>query len=217
MGEINGLNLYMYCKDNPVMYADPSGNMALICALLLLGCIGLVSNVAGQALNDLAYHNEFNIGNYLVAAGAGFIGGLFYAIPGAGGVISAAVTSGLTTAGQMAISGEKYDVADYLIMAGGSALLSGATAFAFGKISDKIPFFKDSNYILNNFIEFATDYGGITLNPKVLIQAAGQISIRESVAGFVGSPFGGLPSYFDEVYRLRRLGLSISESFKYAL
>ena len=25
MGEINGLNLYMYCKDNPVMYADPSG------------------------------------------------------------------------------------------------------------------------------------------------------------------------------------------------
>ena len=217
MGEINGLNLYMYCKDNPVMYADPSGNMALICALLLLGCIGLVSNVAGQALNDLAYHNEFNIGNYLVAAGAGFIGGLFYAIPDFGGVISAAVTSGLTTAGQMAISGEKYDVADYLIMAGGSALLSGATAFAFGKISDKIPFFKDSNYILNNFIEFATDSGGITLNPKVLIQAAGQISIRESVAGFVGSPFSGLPSYFDEVYRLRRLGLSISESFKYAL
>ena len=27
MGEINGLNLYMYCKDNPVMYADPNGNM----------------------------------------------------------------------------------------------------------------------------------------------------------------------------------------------
>ncbi len=25
MSEINGLNLYMYCKDNPVMYVDPSG------------------------------------------------------------------------------------------------------------------------------------------------------------------------------------------------
>ena len=24
-GQINGLNLYMYCNDNPIMYCDPSG------------------------------------------------------------------------------------------------------------------------------------------------------------------------------------------------
>ena len=38
----------MYCKDNPVMYADPNGNMNLICALLFFGCIKLVANAADQ-------------------------------------------------------------------------------------------------------------------------------------------------------------------------
>ena len=52
---------------------------------------------------------------------------------------------------------------------------------------------------------------------KLVANAADQQSLREYTAGFVGTPFSGLPNYFDEVYRLRRLGLSISESFKYAL
>ena len=58
-----------------------------------------------------------------MSAGAGFLGGMCYAIPGVGSIVSAAVTSGLTTAGQMIVSGEYYDGWDYLIMAGGSAIL----------------------------------------------------------------------------------------------
>lgn len=42
MGEINGLNLYMYCKDNPVNLCDPSGHFPL----LALGIILLAGSFA---------------------------------------------------------------------------------------------------------------------------------------------------------------------------
>ena len=213
---INKLNLYTYANNNPVIYYDPDGHMALLCALLILGAIGMVANVGSQALTDLAYRNEFKWENYLVAAGAGFLGGMCYAIPGVGSIVSAAVTSGLTTAGQMIVSGEYYDGWDYLIMAGGSAILSGLTALEFGKISNNLSFFKDSNFILDNFSKFATNYGGITLKSTVILQAAGQIAIRETIAGFVGAPLSGIPGYFDRVYRLNKQGLSPVDSFLYA-
>ena len=213
---INGLNLYCYCFNNPVNYVDPDGHMPFLCTLLILGAIGMVANVGSQALTDLAYGNEFKWENYLVAAGAGFLGGMCYAIPGVGSIVSAAVTSGLTTAGQMAVSGEDYDGWDYLIMTGGSAVISGLTAWGFGKLSNNMTFFKDSNFILDNFTKFATNYGGITLKPMVILQAAGQIAIRETVAGFVGAPLSGIPGYFDRVYRLNKLGLSSADSFRYA-
>ena len=213
---VNKLNLYTYANNNPVIYYDPDGHMALLCALLILGAIGMVANVGSQALTDLAYRNEFKRENYLVAAGAGFLGGMCYAIPGVGSIVSAAVTSGLTTAGQMIVSGEYYDGWDYLIMAGGSAILSGLTAWKFGKISNNLSFFKDSNFILDNFSKFATNYGGITLKSTVILQAAGQIAIRETIAGFVGAPLSGIPGYFDRVYRLNKQGLSPVDSFLYA-
>ena len=77
-------------------------------------------------------------------------------------------------------------------------------------------FFKDSNYILERFTKFATNYGGITLKPTVIIQAAGQIAIRETIAGFVGVPLSCIIEYFDKVYHLNKLGLSPTESFYYA-
>ena len=50
MSEINGLNLYMYCKDNPVMYVDPSGNMAwlILAAFLFIGITRAATNAIGQ-------------------------------------------------------------------------------------------------------------------------------------------------------------------------
>lgn len=116
----------------------------------------------------------------------------------------------------MIVSGEYYDCWDYLIMAGGSAILSGLTAWEFGKISNNLSFFKDSNFILDNFSKFATNYGGITLKSTVILQAAGQIAIRETIAGFVGAPLSGIPGYFDRVYRLNKQGLSPVDSFLYA-
>ena len=75
-------------------------------------------------------------------------------------------------------------------------------------LSNNMAFFKDSNFVLDNFTKFATNYGGITLKPRVILQAAGQIAIRETIAGFVGAPLSGILGYFDRVYRLNKLGLS---------
>ena len=61
MGEINGLNLYMYCKDNPVMYVDPSGCFGILAlvaitmaSMLMGGTAQLVSNaIAGKTGGEL--------------------------------------------------------------------------------------------------------------------------------------------------------------------
>ena len=49
---INGLNLYMYCNDNPVMMVDPSGNMPkwLSTTLKILGGVAIVVGLVALTL-----------------------------------------------------------------------------------------------------------------------------------------------------------------------
>ena len=44
---INGLNLYCYCGNNPIMYTDPSGHFPV--AALIIGAIdGAISGLLGR-------------------------------------------------------------------------------------------------------------------------------------------------------------------------
>ena len=61
---VNGLNLYIYCYNDPVNYADPSGNAALTIGVLMLigfisgAAIGAASSVVGQYIaNDCSWDN----------------------------------------------------------------------------------------------------------------------------------------------------------------
>ena len=37
---VNGLNLYCYCLNNPIMYADPSGHSAILIGLIIGAIVG---------------------------------------------------------------------------------------------------------------------------------------------------------------------------------
>ena len=63
---INGLNIYVYCGNNPIMYVDPNGNfivsigvsLTLICAAVLgisLIYLGTQTNLFSSLINDIGY------------------------------------------------------------------------------------------------------------------------------------------------------------------
>ena len=85
---INGLNLYCYCGNNPIMYADPSGHFA-ISALLLCGLalVGIGLTIGGVASDN----------NTLTAVGLGMVGGA--ALASGGIALAGAIATGATLTG----------------------------------------------------------------------------------------------------------------------
>ncbi len=71
-------NLYAYCDDNPVMYRDDAGMFDIVS-----GIFGAVTNVATTYFAAKVTGQECGVGDLLIAATAGFVGGLlmnnFYA------------------------------------------------------------------------------------------------------------------------------------------
>ena len=70
---INGLNLYAYCGNNPVMYCDPTGHFLLELGVVLFGVVGvlgvaLMIGAAGVIIGVVAP----GIGDVLKQIGAGF-------------------------------------------------------------------------------------------------------------------------------------------------
>ena len=97
MGEINGLNLYMYCKDNPVMYADPSGCFALTVTALVwiaFGVSALVGATASVISQEIATDwQHINVLQVIWDAGIAGIGGALSMSPLGWGAMIAANTA----------------------------------------------------------------------------------------------------------------------------
>ncbi|GEM_PF-3689706 len=190
MENLSGLDPYVYCRYDPVMYKDPDGQMPFFVAILILGTIGAVTSFAAQSITDLATSKRFDWGRSGIAAAAGFLGGMAIAIPGAGGIISAALTSGLNTVGQMAYSNNGYVSSDYFAGFLISAVTGAVSSWAFGKLTAGIPFFVDTDFFLSNYVKFVTDWGGIQLSGAVI----GRFTVQIALYGFAT---GMAESFFD--------------------
>ena len=70
---INGLNLYCYCMNNPIMYADPSGHLTVAALLISIG-ISLAFEVLEDAIDGNGWDHDWK--DYLGAGISGLFGGL---------------------------------------------------------------------------------------------------------------------------------------------
>lgn len=70
---LNGLNLYAYCCNNPVMLADPTGTSALLAFLIGAVVVG-ISTLAGAVSGGI--NAAINEQDFWKGFGAGAIGGL---------------------------------------------------------------------------------------------------------------------------------------------
>ncbi len=162
---INGLNLYCYCYNNPISYADPSGHMAfwLACGLVL-GAIGLIGGgvYAGVKSYEAGNTGLDLVGDIALGALVGGAGGFATgALLGAG--ISGALTGSFASGVKDVVIGgiRVYQMAKY----------GGATAAGYMMLDNLSNLFNNSLRVFwsggdvakNRAMSFAQNNGGITL------------------------------------------------------
>ena len=145
--QLNGLNLYAYCLNNPVMNVDPSGHFVLsISAILTIvgisagvgALFGLGSAVVKDLENGKLFDGDVTFRTYIGKLFGGAIAGAGIGVAVAlGAGVGVAVAAGeMLTIGSFAISG----MGAFAISAGASAFFGGLGYVARTTISDQEDF-----------------------------------------------------------------------------
>ncbi len=161
-GQINGLNLYMYCADNPVMYIDGTGYFPLTILLfgLLIGAFAAGAFDAGKQLIQNGWDfssldlgsiaNSAIVGGALglsLALGVVYLGPVIAGVAGASGkaaLIAFCVSSVISFgAGALGYAAEEWfngRTPDFgtAMMHGGFVMLEGMISFGVGGITGSV-------------------------------------------------------------------------------
>ena len=162
---INGLNLYAYCNNDPVNKYDPTGHFA-ISALLIIGGIIVSGAITGLGAMANKEDHESNLG--------AFVGGF---IDGAVGAL--AVAAGLATGG-----------AAGLLLTAGIAFVGGFTgnavgqSISYGDVQWDLSFMQGGiSMLTNSFIFGGLSMAGITQGITWASRFADALKISEVAVG----------------------------------
>ncbi len=144
---INGLNLYAYCNNDPVNYSDPSGHFVLSTFLVGLGisaligaAVGAISYVGSEMLSySLTGDFSWSWAGFIGSILGGAIGGALSAIPGINTLLVAGVTGFVSTAIGMGLEnaweGSTYTFGQIM----GVSLINGGISAITSGIFEAIP------------------------------------------------------------------------------
>ena len=154
---INGLNLYAYCGNNPVMNVDPTGTFGFLALLLGLAVGGAVLGAVGSGVKA---YNEGARGGQLVGsifAGAIF-GGAMGAVMAIGGAAGLAAT-GATITGFTLSTSTAFALSGLIGIGGGMASYS-AESIPRGVWNPQDFVLSGLNGFANSTINFWTGFAG---------------------------------------------------------
>jgi len=127
---LNGLNLFCYCYNNPVMYADPSGHFAITLTALLIG-IGIGAGIgASIGLGSAIFSDYREDGIWFNGDWTDYLGkSLGGAIAGAGIGLAGTLGAGL---GVAMLAEESLTILGSTISGSAALTISGLGAFSTG-------------------------------------------------------------------------------------
>jgi RHS repeat-associated protein len=136
---INGLNLYSYCGNNPVMNVDKNGNAFI--TFLVAAIIGGVVAACVSAISQVVVKGKVDLGIVAIDGLFGALSAMLWMVPGLGPVATGLLNAGLTLINSTITTGIENDwtfsTADIVSIAFATALsgiVSGAMRSQFFRV-----------------------------------------------------------------------------------